>query len=156
MPSAQYRPLDTGTGRPVQIRGSSHGSKLKALCPKTANIRRVYVCVMLLVMLLVYVVWCLVASYGDDNRADAFATTGKFSTTTTTTPRPESWNLLAVAAPLMLKKLNNENNTNVANFSDSQLNFVNSLSRGLNLSTTIAPAAKTNGSAHDMQSWPSE
>ncbi|XP_065358337.1 galactosylgalactosylxylosylprotein 3-beta-glucuronosyltransferase S isoform X2 [Calliphora vicina] len=97
MPSAQYRPLDTGNGRPVQssvLRGA-HGSKLRALCPKTANSRRLFVCVMLLMMLLVYVVWCAVANYTDDGRADSFTTTDLYDNKQTTdvpsTPCTESF-----------------------------------------------------------------
>ncbi|KAM7351914.1 glucuronyltransferase S isoform 2-T2 [Cochliomyia hominivorax] len=97
MPSAQYRPLDTGNGRPVQgsVQRGAHGSKLRALCPKTANSRRVFVCLMLLMMLLVYVVWCAVANYSDDGRADAFTTTdlfdNKFTTELPSMPCSESF-----------------------------------------------------------------
>ncbi|KAI8115071.1 Galactosylgalactosylxylosylprotein 3-beta-glucuronosyltransferase S [Lucilia cuprina] len=86
MPTAQYRPLDTGHGRPAQssvLRGA-HGGKLRALCPKTANSRRIFVCVLLLMMLLVYVVWCAVANYTDDGRADTYTTSDLFDSKQTT------------------------------------------------------------------------
>lgn len=154
MPSAQYRPLDTGNGRPVQssvLRGA-HGGKIRALCPKTANSRRVFVCVMLLIMLLVYVVWCAVANYTDDGRADAYTTTGKFIVPHSTSPRSQGWNFLAVAVPLMFNKLNGANN---ANNNDSLLYF-NSSIIGLNLSTLSPKPTANNDSARDMQRLPSE
>lgn len=158
MPSAQYRPLDTGVGttRPGQSVGlrGVHAGKVRALWPKTANSRRVFVCVMILMMLLVYVVWCAVANYTDDGRAGgAYATTtGKLHLTTnsTTTPRSRGITnssgqhygyLVAVGAPLMLQKLKEQ---------QLEVNdHLNSSLIGLNI-TTLSPTTR------DMQRLPSE
>ena len=154
MPSAQYRPLDTGNGRPVasvSLRGS-HGSKLRALFPKTANSRRMFVCVILLMMLLVYVIWCAVANYTDEGRSDALVTTGKFEAQYhNTSQRSQGWNMWAVGAPLILEKLNAEPKTR----NDYPLYF-NSSPIGLGISTISPTQTKSNASVDDIHRLASE
>lgn len=82
MPStALYRPLEAANGtRPTSsgLRTSHSGSsKVRALWPKTANSRRLFVCVMVLMTLLVYVVWCAVINNSDESRGTFGSTTGK-------------------------------------------------------------------------------
>ena len=154
MPSAQYRPLDTGNGRPIpsaSLRGP-HGSKLRALFPKSANSRRMFVCVILLMMLLVYVVWCAVANYTDEGRTDALVTTGKFEAQYhNTSQRSQGWNIWAVGAPLMLEKLNAEPKT----INDYPLYF-NSSPIGLGISTISPTQTKPNANVDDIQRLASE
>lgn len=80
MPSAQYHQLDTGDGRPIQntVLRRPHSSKLRLLCPKTAGSRRIFVVLILLVILFVYIIWCLIANSINDDRLDSLATTGNF------------------------------------------------------------------------------
>lgn len=154
MLSAQYRPLDTGSGRPVpgvSLR-CSHGNKFRALCPKTANSRRMFVCVMLLMLILIYVVWCAVANYTDESRSDALTTTGKFEAQYhNTSPRSQGWNMWAVGAPLMLEILKAEPKTR----NDHPLYFNSSLI-GLGISTISPTQSKTNASVGDIKRLASE
>lgn len=81
--SALYRPLESGNGTrsnqtSTGVRPSfSGGNKVRSLWPKTANSRRLFVVVLILMTLLIYVVWSAVLNDADDSRASYGSTTGK-------------------------------------------------------------------------------
>lgn len=173
MPStALYRPLDVANGggaRPLQtsvLRGS-HSGKVRSLWPRTANSRRVFVCVMILTMLLVYVVWCAVVNYTDDSRGSYGYTTGKFHHETSSYPsstlvvapqvgekssETHHGYIMAVAAPLMLEKLQlqaKEHNT-------ASGSTTNNIQSSLLMPNSVVPPNGGSASARAMQSSSSE
>ncbi|XP_061394056.1 galactosylgalactosylxylosylprotein 3-beta-glucuronosyltransferase S isoform X1 [Musca vetustissima] len=80
--SALYRPLESGNGTTrsnqtsTGIRTSyAGGNKVRSLWPKTANSRRLFVVVLILMTLLIYVVWSAVLSDAEDSRGSYGSTT---------------------------------------------------------------------------------
>nr|XP_013105235.1 unnamed protein product [Stomoxys calcitrans] len=121
MPStALYRPLESNGTRPLQtstLRTSSYaGSKGRSFWPKTASSRRLFVCALILMTLLVYAVWCAVINNSDDSRGGGYGST---TAQATSLPPQQGENkngshqpaienegfIVAKVAPLMLEKL---------------------------------------------------
>ncbi|XP_005177433.1 galactosylgalactosylxylosylprotein 3-beta-glucuronosyltransferase S isoform X1 [Musca domestica] len=100
--SALYRPLESGNGTrsnqtSTGVRPSfSGGNKVRSLWPKTANSRRLFVVVLILMTLLIYVVWSAVLNDAEDSRGSYGSTTdvldNKLANESPTTLCGESFN----------------------------------------------------------------